>query len=90
MLYLWWLAYPPLVFGVLLGNPIVVSMALVLAGRGVLGAMALTGALALVMAPLMVEWLATLGNSRGGGVLYSVQEAPMMAIPLLAWLGRER
>lgn len=34
-----WLLFPPMVYAVLLGNPIVVSMALVIAGRGALGAL---------------------------------------------------
>jgi hypothetical protein len=39
---------------------------------------------------LWVDWLGTLGNSRGGGVLYSSLEAPMLLVPVVAWLGRTR
>jgi hypothetical protein len=34
------------------------------------------------------DWVATVINARGGGLLYSVLEAPMLALPLVAWLGR--
>ena len=46
--------------------------------------------LALLFAPMWPDFLAVLANSRGGGLLYSVQEVPMMAAPVLAWLGRQR
>jgi hypothetical protein len=39
---------------------------------------------------LWLDWIATLANSRGGGVLYSALEAPMLLLPLIAWLGRAR
>jgi hypothetical protein len=40
---------------------------------------------------MMRDWLVTVVNARNpGGLLYSVQEVPMMAIPVLAWLGRRR
>jgi hypothetical protein len=34
------------------------------------------------------EWLTTVINSVGGGLLYSVQEIPMVALGIVAWLGR--
>jgi hypothetical protein len=37
---------------------------------------------------LWVDWLASVVNSRGGGVLYSALEVPMLLLPLVAWLGR--
>lgn len=58
--------------------------------RGWWVAMALTAAAFAVMAPLTLEWVTALLNSRGGGLLYSVQEAPLMAVPVLAWAGRRR
>jgi hypothetical protein len=39
---------------------------------------------------LWVDWLTSVVNSRGGGPLYSSLEAPMLALPLVAWLGRRR
>jgi hypothetical protein len=39
---------------------------------------------------LWLDWIATVQNARGGGLLYSVLEAPMLALPLVAWLGRTR
>jgi hypothetical protein len=36
------------------------------------------------------DWLTTVVNSRGAGPLYSALEAPMLALPLVAWLGRRR
>ena len=36
------------------------------------------------------DWSATVLNARGGGLLYSALEAPMLALPLAAWLGRTR
>jgi len=51
------------------------------------GAALLVG-LSLPFGGLWVDWLASLVNSRGGGVLYSVLEAPFLLLPLIAWLGR--
>jgi hypothetical protein len=53
------------------------------------------GALALVVlslpfAPLWADWVASVLNSRGGGLLYSSLEAPFLILPLIAWLGRTR
>ena len=39
---------------------------------------------------LWADWLASVVNSRGGGVLYSTLEMPMLLLPLVAWLGRTR
>lgn len=39
---------------------------------------------------LWADWLASLTNSRGGGILYSALEIPMLLLPLVAWLGRTR
>ena len=36
------------------------------------------------------DWVTSVVNSRGGGVLYSGLEIPMLLIPLVAWLGRTR
>ena len=46
--------------------------------------------LSLPFGTLWLDWLTTLVNARGGGILYSVLEAPMLALPLAAWLGRRR
>jgi ABC-type transport system involved in cytochrome c biogenesis permease component len=39
---------------------------------------------------LWADWLASVVNSRGGGLLYSALELPMLLLPLVAWLGRTR
>jgi hypothetical protein len=36
------------------------------------------------------DWVASVLNSRGGGLLYSALEIPMLLLPLVAWLGRTR
>ena len=51
--------------------------------------------LALLSVPFLflgmwADWVQTLQNSRGGGLLYSALEAPMLLLPLVAWLGRRR
>ena len=47
-------------------------------------------ALSLPFLGLWSDWLRTLANSRGGGPLYSSLEAPMLLLPIVAWLGRRR
>lgn len=47
-------------------------------------------AISLPFGTLWTDWLAAIGNSRGGGLLYSILEAPMIALPVIAWLGRRR
>jgi hypothetical protein len=46
--------------------------------------------LCLPFGSLWADWLASVVNSRGGGLLYSALEVPMLALPLVAWLGRTR
>jgi hypothetical protein len=46
--------------------------------------------LCLPLGGLWMDWLTSVLNSRGGGVLYSVLEAPMLLLPLVAWAGRTR
>ncbi len=36
------------------------------------------------------DWLVSVLNSRGGGLLYSVLEIPILLLPLVAWAGRTR
>lgn len=47
-------------------------------------------ALSLPFGSLWADWLATVLNSRGGGLLYSALEIPMLLLPLAAWVGRTR
>jgi hypothetical protein len=47
-------------------------------------------ALCLPFGGLWVDWVASVVNSRGSGPLYSVLEAPMLLLPLVAWAGRTR
>jgi hypothetical protein len=44
----------------------------------------------LPFASLWADWVTSVVNSRGGGVLYSTLEVPMLLLPLVAWLGRTR
>jgi hypothetical protein len=39
---------------------------------------------------LWADWLTTLRNSQGGGLLYSSLEFPMLLLPLVAWWARTR
>ncbi len=39
---------------------------------------------------LWIDWVHSVLNSEGGGIAYSILEAPMVALPLVAWLGRTR
>ena len=47
-------------------------------------------ALCLPFGGLWVDWVASVVNSQGSGPLYSVLEAPMLLLPLVAWAGRTR
>ena len=53
------------------------------------------GAAVLVVASLpfgllWADWVASVVNSRGGGLLYSALEVPIVLLPLVAWFGRTR
>jgi hypothetical protein len=39
---------------------------------------------------MWADWVTTVVNSRGGGLLYSSLEIPMLLLPLVAWWGRTR
>jgi hypothetical protein len=45
-------------------------------------------ALNLPFVGLSADWVTSVVNSRGAGVLYSALEVPMLLLPLVAWLGR--
>lgn len=47
-------------------------------------------AVCLPFGTLWADWVASVLDSRGSGPLYSVLEAPMLLLPLVAWLGRTR
>ena len=36
---------------------------------------------------LWIDWIHSILNSQGGGIGYSILEAPMLALPIAAWLG---
>lgn len=49
------------------------------------------GALILMSLPfgaMWVDWATAIANSRGGGLIYSWQEAPTVLLPIAAWWGR--
>jgi hypothetical protein len=51
-------------------------------------ALSLFVALSVPFGSMWVDWVASVLNSRGGGILYSALEIPMLLLPLVAWLGR--
>lgn len=51
-------------------------------------ALGLLVVLSLPFGALWADWLASVLNSRGGGLLYSSLEVPMLLLPLVAWAGR--
>jgi len=46
--------------------------------------------LCLPFGSLWGDWVASVVNSRGGGLLYSALVIPMLLLPLVAWVGRTR
>jgi hypothetical protein len=46
------------------------------------------GMTALAFAPLWPQYASVLLNGRGGGLLYSIQDVPLLLVPVLAWVGR--
>lgn len=44
--------------------------------------------LGLPFGAMWLDWLTTVVNSRGGGIAYSIQEIPMLLLPLVAWRWR--
>ena len=49
------------------------------------------GALVVVSLPfgsLWLDWIHSVLNSEGGGIAYSALEIPILALPIVAWLGR--
>lgn len=50
--------------------------------------MAIFIALCIPFETLWADWVTSVVNSRGAGLLYSALEAPMLALPLVAWVGR--
>ena len=53
-------------------------------------ALAVVAAAAIPFGSLWADWITSVLNSRGGGILYSTLEVPMLLLPLVAWLGRTR
>ena len=47
-------------------------------------------ALCIPFGAMWADWLTTVVNAEGAGPLYSALEAPMLALPLVAWAGRRR
>lgn len=46
--------------------------------------------LSLPFGAMWSDWLRTVANSRGGGIAYSIQEIPVLLLPLIAWRWRRR
>lgn len=53
-------------------------------------ALAIFVGVSLPFGSLWIDWVHSVLNSQGGGIAYSSLEIPMLAFPLIAWLGRER
>jgi hypothetical protein len=51
-------------------------------------ALGIFGLLCLPFGSMWFDWLRTIVNSEGGGVLYSSLEIPMLLLPLVAWFAR--
>jgi len=51
---------------------------------------AVLAVLCLPFGAMWLDWLTTLRNSQGGGLLYSSLEAFLLLLPLAAWWGRTR
>lgn len=51
-------------------------------------ALAVFIAMSLPFGQMWGDWAASVVNSRGGGILYSSLEIPMLLLPIVAWLGR--
>ncbi len=50
--------------------------------------LAILVALSVPFGSMWLDWVTAVSNSRGGGLLYSALEAPILALPLVAWAGR--
>jgi hypothetical protein len=50
-------------------------------------ALAGLAAASLAFLPMWGDYITVIRNGSGGGVLYSLSEVPMVAIPVIAWLG---
>jgi hypothetical protein len=46
------------------------------------------GALSVPFGALWLDWLTAVSNSQGGGLFYSINEVPLLLVPLIAYLGR--
>jgi hypothetical protein len=44
--------------------------------------------LTLPLLPLMVEYVRVMLDLRGGGLLYSLPQAPLLLAPFVAWIGK--
>jgi len=53
-------------------------------------ALAVFLAVCLPFGSLWIDWIHSVLNSQGGGIAYSSLEIPMLAFPIVAWLGRTR
>lgn len=51
-------------------------------------ALAVLGVLSLPFGAMWADWVTSVVDSRGGGILYSTLEIPMLLLPLVAWIGR--
>jgi hypothetical protein len=49
---------------------------------------ALVGLLTLPFLPMIPEWIRAMVDGQGGGLLYSINDVPLLIVPVVAWLGR--
>ena len=73
-------------------KPSVFPLALIgIRSRGWWAVVGVFAVVSLVLLPQTLNWLAVIRNSQGGyrpgGLIYSLQDVPLLAVPLLAWAG---
>jgi hypothetical protein len=76
-------------------KPSVFPLALIgLRSRGWWVVVGIFAVVSLLLLPQTLDWLAVLRNGQGGlragGLLYSMQDLPLLAVPLVAWAGSAR
>lgn len=52
--------------------------------------LALIAALSLLMLTEWIRWIQAMLNAEGAGLLYSIRDLPLVAVPVIAWLASER
>ena len=56
--------------------------------RGYWLTVALLGLLTLPLMSMIPDWIRVMVDGQGGGLLYSINDVPLLTVPVVAWLGR--